>query len=87
MAIDPVCGMTVDPQTAKGSYEHEGETYYFCSKSCLERFRGNPAAYLNGGKAADVHQIQLHAPRPHSPRTPSACAGVRASDLHLSDAS
>ena len=48
MAIDPVCGMTVDPQIAKRSFDHEGETYYFCSKSCLERFRGNPAAYLNG---------------------------------------
>ncbi|HEX4893085.1 MAG TPA: YHS domain-containing protein, partial [Hyphomicrobiaceae bacterium] len=28
---DPVCGMTVDPATAKHSHTHEGTTYYFCS--------------------------------------------------------
>ena len=28
VAIDPVCGMTVDPETAAGSYEYEGQTYY-----------------------------------------------------------
>ena len=36
--IDPICGMTVDPQTAAGSYEHGGTTYYFCSKGCLKKF-------------------------------------------------
>ena len=44
--IDPVCGMTVQPATAAGSYEHQGTTYYFCSKSCLEKFRSNPHSYL-----------------------------------------
>ncbi len=29
-AIDPVCGMTVEIETAKFSHEHEGTTYYFC---------------------------------------------------------
>lgn len=37
--VDPVCGMTVDPQEAVGHVEHRGETYYFCSESCVERFR------------------------------------------------
>ena len=36
--IDPICGMTVDPRTAAGSYTHEGTTYYFCSKGCLQKF-------------------------------------------------
>lgn len=44
--IDPVCGMTVQPATAAGSYKHQGTTYYFCSKSCLEKFRSNPQSYL-----------------------------------------
>ncbi|HQX85976.1 MAG TPA: YHS domain-containing protein, partial [Aestuariivirga sp.] len=29
--IDPVCGMTVDPATAKHKAEHQGQSYYFCS--------------------------------------------------------
>ena len=30
MAIDPICGMTVSPETAAGRYDYKGETYYFC---------------------------------------------------------
>jgi len=45
-AIDPVCGMSVDPATAAGSHTHAGTTYYFCSQHCLERFRADPAKYL-----------------------------------------
>ncbi len=46
-AIDPVCGMTVTPDSAAGSSEHNGETYYFCSAGCLRRFRDDPEAFLN----------------------------------------
>jgi Cu+-exporting ATPase len=45
-AIDPVCGMTVDPATAAGSFTHAGQTYYFCNPHCLERFRAEPTRYL-----------------------------------------
>lgn len=42
---DPVCGMSVDP--GKGiSAAHQGETYYFCSKSCLDKFRANPSSFV-----------------------------------------
>src|SRR5574341_1326313 len=44
--IDPVCGMTVDPATAAGSYAYQGHTYHFCNTRCLERFRADPGAYL-----------------------------------------
>jgi P-type Cu+ transporter len=44
-AIDPVCGMTVNPAHAAGSYEHAGHTYYFCNVSCLNRFKADPARY------------------------------------------
>ncbi|HEY87113.1 MAG TPA: YHS domain-containing protein, partial [Dehalococcoidia bacterium] len=37
MAIDPICGMEVDEKTAL-SAEHEGQTYYFCSPGCREKF-------------------------------------------------
>jgi Cu+-exporting ATPase len=45
--IDPVCGMTVDPETAEAAWEHGGETYFFCSVACMERFRGDTARYLS----------------------------------------
>ena len=45
-AIDPVCGMTVQPATAAGSYEYQGKTYYFCATSCLTKFRTEPIHYL-----------------------------------------
>ena len=44
--IDPVCGMTVQPSTAAGRYEHQGKTYYFCATSCLSKFQKDPAYYL-----------------------------------------
>jgi Cu+-exporting ATPase len=45
--IDPVCGMEVDPQSAAGSFEHKGTTYYFCSQGCLEDFKEDPEQYLS----------------------------------------
>ena len=42
MAIDPICGMTVDPARAAGQYDYKDTTYYFCALSCLERFRADP---------------------------------------------
>lgn len=46
MAIDPICGMTVDPASAAGRFEYKGNTYYFCAISCLEKFRANPEQAL-----------------------------------------
>src|SRR5215204_2735497 len=54
--LDPVCGMTVDPSSAAGSFEHEGKTYYFCSTHCLHRFSQNPESFLNKTAAPTVHQ-------------------------------
>jgi Cu+-exporting ATPase len=46
MAKDPVCGMTVDPAKAAGTYEYHGQQYYFCARSCLEKFCQDPERYL-----------------------------------------
>jgi Cu+-exporting ATPase len=48
-AIDPVCGMTVDPATAVGSSRHDGKTYYFCSRGCEAKFDADPAGVLAAG--------------------------------------
>ena len=54
MAIDPICGMTVDPATAAGSHEHRGQRYYFCGLSCLERFKADPERALQP-RASQFH--------------------------------
>ena len=46
MALDPVCGMSVDPAKAAGSHAHGGKTYYFCSRHCLASFQADAAKYL-----------------------------------------
>ncbi|KKB84704.1 haloacid dehalogenase [Devosia limi DSM 17137] len=43
---DPVCGMTVDPATAKYQENYEGQTYYFCSAKCHDKFVASPSSYL-----------------------------------------
>jgi P-type Cu+ transporter len=52
--IDPVCGMTVDPDHAAGSYEYQGKTYYFCNPHCLHRFREDPEKFLHKTSAPPV---------------------------------
>ena len=47
-AIDPVCGMAVDPATAPDSHEHAGQVYWFCASRCADRFRADPEHYLEG---------------------------------------
>jgi len=44
---DPVCGMSVDPHTAKHRAEHDGRAYYFCNAGCRTKFLADPAKYLN----------------------------------------
>jgi YHS domain-containing protein len=48
-ATDPVCGMKVDPQSAKWKFDHEGTAYYFCGSGCMQRFQENPAKFLASG--------------------------------------
>jgi Cu+-exporting ATPase len=45
-AIDPVCGMRVDRETARHRHAHRGEEYFFCSARCRERFAAEPEKFL-----------------------------------------
>ncbi|MBU4039162.1 MAG: heavy metal translocating P-type ATPase [Alphaproteobacteria bacterium] len=45
-AVDPVCGMTVDPATAAHRAAHEGRDYFFCSAGCRTKFVAEPDRYL-----------------------------------------
>ncbi|MFQ6083347.1 MAG: heavy metal translocating P-type ATPase [Candidatus Aminicenantia bacterium] len=46
MAKDTVCGMEVKKEEAFGSSTHQGKEYFFCSKSCKEKFDENPEKYI-----------------------------------------
>ena len=45
-ATDPVCGMSVDPATARRTSEYQGMTFYFCSPGCKKAFDADPARYV-----------------------------------------
>lgn len=45
-AIDPVCGMTVDKAAPAETVEFAGQTYFFCSRHCVEKFRAEPQRFL-----------------------------------------
>src|SRR5579871_3422595 len=44
---DPVCGMTVDPATARNRFDYHGATYYFCGARCRSRFEADPDKILH----------------------------------------
>ncbi len=61
---DPVCGMSTDQEGKFIPYEHGGKTYHFCSTHCLERFKGDPAAYTGRVHHEEVHPISEEAAAP-----------------------
>ena len=55
-ALDPVCGMTVDPHAVKHRAEYRGHPYYFCSAGCRAKFVADPQKYL--GSRAPVPVVE-----------------------------
>ena len=51
MSLDPICGMDVEPKKAAGSSVYKGETIYFCSLHCKEKFDANPDAHMQSAKS------------------------------------
>ena len=45
--IDPVCGMTVNPEMTDIEAMVKGQAYYFCAEGCRKAFVANPAKYLD----------------------------------------
>lgn len=66
-AADPVCGMRVDPGNARYQFESQGQKYYFCSAGCLEKFRAEPAVYLETRKVPVARPARA-APKAAEPR-------------------
>ncbi len=53
---DVVCGMDIDPATAAGKSEYNGQTYYFCSAGCKRAFDKDPEKYVGAGSQTHQHQ-------------------------------
>ena len=58
--IDPVCGMSVDPHTAKHRADHRGRSYYFCSAGCRTKFVSDPQKYLSGREPETVAEGTIY---------------------------
>src|SRR5277367_3438441 len=56
MERDPVCGMPVDPARAAVQTVYAGKTYYFCYAGCADKFRAEPAKYLNANAPAAMER-------------------------------
>jgi Cu+-exporting ATPase len=86
-ANDPVCGMIVNPDSAAGSYEHKGQTYYFCSRHCLEKFRKDPDAFLGRPQATVAPLVGIQrakSPQDENKQIPSPPSSDRTLDIgHL----
>lgn len=52
--IDPVCGMSVDPNAGKPRFDFQGKTHHFCSNSCRTKFEADPLRYLDKNKAPKI---------------------------------
>jgi YHS domain-containing protein len=52
--IDPVCGMEVEPATAKWKTDYHGKIYYFCAPGCQRSFEKEPEKYLKSGPAGHM---------------------------------
>ena len=65
-AIDPVCGMSVDPHTAKHRFAYKGQDYFFCSGRCRERFAAEPDKFLQpkaaepAAKPGSIYTCPMH---------------------------
>ena len=81
---DPVCGMSVNPATAKHVHEHGGKKYYFCWASALEKFKADPQIWLNPprpGDAGHTWRRTLHV-RSH-PSPPKSAAATSLSTAYV----
>ena len=60
MDIDPVCGMNVSSDTDK-KFEFEGTRYYFCSTSCVDKFKVNSNKYIHSAEVDNKSSLAITA--------------------------
>ncbi len=74
MVTDPVCGMNVEESSAAGKLLHEGTVYYFCSAGCLDKFKANPAAYVQA--EAKIIPMKMAVGQSHAAQGRANAAGA-----------
>lgn len=74
---DPVCGMTVEAETAVHRYERNGQQYFFCGRRCLERFQAEPETYLHRPAESSAAPSA-----PHTPWQPAAADVLYTCPMH-----
>ncbi len=57
--IDPVCHMEVNPGAAAASVEHNGRTFYFCSKHCAQKFQAEPGRFTTDSGAGPASKSMM----------------------------
>ncbi len=57
---DPVCGMATEEKGTFITYDYQGEQYYFCCHHCLEKFKADPAQYLQQPQKHDHNHAHHH---------------------------
>ncbi|HEV8539773.1 MAG TPA: heavy metal translocating P-type ATPase [Nitrospiraceae bacterium] len=89
MPIDPVCGMTVDEQTAPATAVHNGTTYYFCAPGCKRTFEKDPEAILKRerGQISNLSPVKMTPmrpkPAPAAPAPAKAASSVKPASLTI----
>src|ERR1700691_1818337 len=62
-ALDPVCGMRVEPDHGAGKSTYQGQSYYFCSAGCRAKFEADPEKYLHpGAQLEPMHAVEYTCP-------------------------
>ncbi|WP_438971828.1 heavy metal translocating P-type ATPase, partial [Methylophaga sp.] len=86
MATDPVCGMTVNADTALYHAEHDQQDYVFCSQHCMNNFKAEPTRYLEkadssksccGGHKSDSPTIETDKASSSGDYICPMCEGIR----------
>src|SRR5271154_133142 len=62
LALDPVCGMRVDPERAAGQSSYKAETYFFCSTGCAAKFKADPEKFLSPSGSPQPMQAEYTCP-------------------------
>ena len=64
---DPICDMNVEPASAAGKVDYDGQTYYFCSTHCQKLFQTDPAKFLAAAVARKSAPPKPQEAQPHQP--------------------